>query len=50
MKGEEVSSTLSKIFKHRLDVGLLVFMEDGWLRGLLTFLPALGFYFYQALN
>lgn len=50
MKGGEMNSILPKIFNHRLDVSLLVFMEDGWLRILLAFLTALGFYYYQALN
>lgn len=48
MKGGEMNSVLPKIFNHRLDVSLLVFMEDGWLR--MAFLTALGFYYYQALN
>lgn len=50
MKSREMNSILPKIIKHRLDVSLPVFLENGWLRIFLAFLPALGFYYFQALN
>jgi len=51
MKGEEMSSILSKIIQTQIGWEFArVFMEDGWPRGLLAFLPALGFYFYHVLN
>lgn len=50
MKSREMNSVLPKIIKHRLDVSLLVFLKNGWLRIFLAFLPALGFYYFQALN
>lgn len=51
MKVEEMNSILSKIIQAQTVCECAeVFMEDGWLRGLLAFLPALGFYFYQVLN
>lgn len=50
MKSREMNSILPKIIKHRLDVSLLVFLQNGWLRLFLAFLPALGFYYFQALN